>query len=52
MLSSKTTSKHFSDTEDSSDDESKLDARPKRQTRGPSKLVKDTNKGDLHSKKS
>jgi hypothetical protein len=50
-LSSKTTSKHSSDTEDSSDDESKVDAGPKRKTQGPSKSVKGTNKGDSHSKK-
>jgi hypothetical protein len=50
-LPSKTTSKHSSDTEDSSDDESKVDAGPKRKTQGPSKSVKETNKGDSHSKK-
>jgi hypothetical protein len=50
-LPSKTTSKHSSDTEDSSDDESQVDAGPKRKTQGPSKSVKDTNKGDSHSKK-
>jgi hypothetical protein len=48
---SKTTSEHSSDTKDSSDDESKDDAGPKRKTQGPSESVKETNKGDLHSKK-
>jgi hypothetical protein len=50
-LSSKTTSKHSSDTEDSSDDESEVDTRPNRKTQGPSKSVKEINKGDSHSKK-
>jgi hypothetical protein len=50
-LPSKTTSKHSSDTEESSDDESKVDAGPQRKTQGPSKSVKETNKGDSHSKK-
>jgi hypothetical protein len=52
-LSSKTTSKHSSDSEESSDDESHFDAGSnlKRKTQGPSKSVKDTNKGDSHSKK-
>jgi hypothetical protein len=52
MLPSKSTSsKHSSDIEESSDDKSNVDAGPKRETRGPSKSVKDTNKGDLLSKK-
>jgi hypothetical protein len=50
-LSSKTTSKHPSDTEDSSDDESEVDAEPNRKTQGPSKSVKETNKGNSHFKK-
>jgi hypothetical protein len=49
--SPKTTSKHSSDIEDSSGDESEVDATPNRKTRGPSKSMKDTNKGDSHSKK-
>jgi hypothetical protein len=50
-LSSKTTSKHCSDTEESSDDESQVDAGPNHKTQGPSKSVKESNKSNTPSKK-
>jgi hypothetical protein len=50
-LPSKTTSKHSSDTEKSSDDKSEVDVGHKRKTQGRSQSLKETNKANSHSQK-